>query len=421
MEYLPIIIITLLFSAFFSGSEMAFLSANKLMVELNRKKNPRFAGIIDAFINKPGLFITTILIGNNIALVVYGIYMASWFEPLIGQYFNSAFSILLLQTIISTVVILITAEFLPKIIFRINPIFTLNLFSVPLALFFGLFYPLSKLTLGISNFLIRKITKSGQPPSSEDLVIGRLDFDNLLTEHHEKTTHDKKVPQEVKLLKNALDFSSVKVRECTIPRTDLQAVDVEDSMETLRQKFIDSGHSKILVFREHIDNIIGYVHVSELFKHPRKLRNILNPISIVPETMTANKLLENFTKEHRSIALVVDEFGGTAGIVTLEDILEEIFGEIDDEHDVSDLIEKVIDNNKFHFSGRFEVDYINEKYQLELPVSEEYETLAGMILSYNESIPKTGEEIIIGNFTIKILDATSSKIELVELIKEEDQ
>ncbi|WP_462316930.1 hemolysin family protein [Marinilabilia sp.] len=420
MEYLPIIIVTIIFSAFFSGSEMAYLTANKLLIELNRKKNPGIAKIIDLFLRKPGMFITTILIGNNIALVVYGIYMAMLFEPIIGLYFSSDFAILLLQTILSTLVILITAEFLPKIIFRINPTFTLNLFSIPLSLFYGLFYPVSKLTLSFSNFLIKKVAKSNHPTSTEDLVIGRIDFDHLLTEHQEKTATDDEVPQEVKLLKNALDFSSVKIRECTIPRTDLEAVDVDDSMEMLRQKFIDSGHSKILVFKEHIDNIIGYIHVSELFKHPRKLRNIINPISIVPETMTANKLLEIFTKEHRSIALVVDEFGGTAGIVTLEDILEEIFGEIDDEHDVSDLVEKQIEQNKFHLSGRFEVDYLNEKYQLELPVSDEYETLAGMILTFNESIPKAGDEIKIEHFTLRILDATSSKIELVELTKEDE-
>ncbi|MBZ4677055.1 MAG: hemolysin [Anaerophaga sp.] len=420
MEYLPVIIVTILFSAFFSGSEMAFLSANKLLIELNRKKNPHIAKIIDVFLQKPGLFITTILIGNNIASVVYGIYTAHLFEPVIGRYVSSDFSVLLLQTIVSTIIILITAEFLPKIVFRINPVFTLNIFSIPLSLFYGLFFPLSKMTHGISKFLIRKITGSESKTSTEDLVIGRLDFNNLLTEHQEKTPQDDNIPQEVKLLKNALDFSSLKVRECTIPRTDLEAVDIEDSIETLRQKFIDSGHSKILVYKEHIDNIVGYVHVSELFKSPKKLRNIISPISIVPETMTANKLLELFTKEHRSIALVVDEFGGTAGIVTLEDILEEIFGEIDDEHDVSDLVEKQIDEYTYQFSGRFEIDYLNEKYQLELPVSDEYETLAGMILTYNESIPKKGDKIRIDPFEIKILEASSSKIELVELNKKEE-
>jgi CBS domain containing-hemolysin-like protein len=418
MEYLPIIIATILFSAFFSGSEMAFLTANKLLIELNRRKNPRIAHLIDHFLRKPGMFITTILIGNNIALVIYGIYMGHLFEPLISRYFSSDVAVLLLQTIISTLIILTTAEFLPKIIFRLNPIFTLNMFSIPLTIFYGTFFPISRLTLGLSNFLLKKIGNSPNAISTEDLVIGRLDFNHLLEEHHEQNATDEEMPQEVRFLKNALDFSSVKIRECTIPRTDLETIDAEESIENLRQKFIDSGHSKILVFKENIDNIVGYIHVSELFKHPRKLKNIINPISIVPETMTANKLLEIFTKEHRSIALVVDEFGGTAGIVTLEDILEEIFGEIDDEHDVSDLMEKQIDENKFHLSGRFEVDYLNEKYQLDLPTSDEYETLAGMILSFNESIPKVGEEIRIPDFTLRILDATSSKIELVELIKD---
>ncbi|WP_291862242.1 hemolysin family protein [Marinilabilia sp.] len=421
MEYLPIILATILFSAFFSGSEMAFLTANKLLIELNRRKNPRIAHLIDRFLRKPGMFITTILIGNNIALVVYGIYMAHLFEPLISRYFSSDFAILLLQTIISTLIILTTAEFLPKIVFRLNPIFTLNMFSIPLTIFYGTFFPVSRLTLGLSNFLLKRIGNSQDSISTEDLVIGRLDFNHLLEEHHEQNSTDEDMPQEVKFLKNALDFSTVKIRECTIPRTDLEAIDAEESIENLRQKFIDSGHSKILVFKENIDNIVGYIHVSELFKHPRKLKNIINPISIVPETMTANKLLEIFTKEHRSIALVVDEFGGTAGIVTLEDILEEIFGEIDDEHDVSDLMEKQIDEYKFHLSGRFEVDYLNEKYQLDLPASDEYETLAGMILSFNESIPKVGEEIRIPDFTLRILDATSSKIELVELVKDHEE
>ena len=366
------------------------------------------------------MFITSILIGNNIALVVYGLYMARLFEPVLSPYFSSDFSVLLIQTSISTLLILLTAEFIPKIVFRINPIFTLNIFSIPLSFFYGLFLPVSKMILSISGFIIKSVTRSERPSTTEDIVISKPDFDNLLAEHHEKAPDNEETPQEMKFLKNALDFSSVKIRECTIPRTDLEAADAEDEIEILRQKFIESGHSKILVFRNHIDNIIGYIHVSSLFKQPRKLKNIINPISIVPETMTANKLLEQFTKEHKSIALVVDEFGGTAGIVTLEDILEEIFGEINDEHDVSDLIDRKMGYNRHQFSGRFEIDYLNEKYQLELPVSDEYETLAGMILFYNESIPKTGEEIHIGPFKIKIAAASSSKIELIELIKEEE-
>ncbi len=415
MDYLPVILISLFFSAFFSGSEMAFLSSNKLLIELNRKKHPHLAKVTDIFIQNQGLFISTILVGNNIALVVYGIYMANLIEPGIARYFNSDFAILLLQTLFSTIVILFTAEFLPKMIFRINPTLTLNIVSIPLYFFYTLFYPISSLTLSISNFLIRRVLKAPSPPGRKNIVIGRIDLDNLITEHQEKTKSDESVPQEVKFLKNALDFSSVKIRECTIPRTDIEAIEVDEGLETLRRKFIDTGHSKILVFKGNIDNIIGYVHVSALFRQPKSLRNIISPISIVPETMTANNLLELFTQERRSIALVVDEFGGTAGIVTLEDLLEEIFGEIDDEYDVSDLTEKQIDKGIFQFSGRFEVDYLNDKYQFDLPVSDEYETLAGMVLFYNEAIPKVGEVIEINNFSVKIVDASSSKIKLLEI------
>ncbi len=415
MDYLPVILISLFLSAFFSGSEMAFLSSNKLLIELNRKKHPHLAKITDTFIQNQGLFISTILVGNSIALVVYSIYMGHLIEPWIARYFNSDIAILLLQTLFSTLVILFTAEFLPKVLFRINPTLTLNIVSLPLRFFYTLFYPISSFTLSISNFLIRRVLKAPSPPGRKSIVIGRIDLDNLITEHQEKTKSDESVPQEVKFLKNALDFSSVKIRECTIPRTDIEAIEVDDGLDTLSHKFIETGHSKILVFKGNIDNIIGYVHVSALFKQPQSLRNIVSQISIVPETMTANNLLELFTQERKSIALVVDEFGGTAGIVTLEDLLEEIFGEIDDEYDVSDLTEKKIDKGIYQFSGRFEVDYLNDKYLFDLPVSDEYETLAGMVLFYNEAIPKVGEVIEIKNFYVKIIDASSSKIKLLEI------
>lgn len=231
----------------------------------------------------------------------------------------------------------------------------------------------------------------------------------------EKGSDDDEVPEEMKFFKNALDFSTVKVRECSVPRTELEAVDIDEELEVLRERFTETGFSKILIYRESIDNIVGYVHVSALFRNPKKLRNVISPISIVPESMPASKLLETFTKEHKSIVLVVDEFGGTSGIVTLEDILEEIFGEIDDEHDTSDLTEIQISQNSYSFSGRFEIDYLNEKYNLNLPVSDEYETLAGLILYHNEAIPEKGQEIIIDQFSLKILDASKSKIEQVQI------
>ncbi len=415
MNHLSVIIFTLILSAFFSGSEMAFLSSNRLMIELNRKKNPGFSKLTDVFYKNTGLFISTILVGNNIALVVYGLYMGKIIEPGIKQYIESETTTLLLQTVFSTLVILITAEFLPKIIFRMNPSVSMNIFAVPLTFFYWLFYPISKLTLAFSNFFIRKILKANNPPQKENIVIGRVDLDHLITEHQEKATENLPLPEEVKFFKNALDFSTIKVRECSVPRTDLEAVEIDDSLENLRDLFVETGFSKILVYKENIDNIVGYVHVSQMFKNPKKLRNIISPISVVPESMTANKLLEIFTKEHRSIVLVVDEFGGTYGIVTLEDILEEIFGEINDEHDTSDLTEKQIDEHTFQFSGRMEIDYLNEKYNLGIPVSDDYETLAGFILFHNEAIPQAKEEIEIENFIFKILDATKSKIELIEI------
>lgn len=394
---------------------MAFLSSNRLMIELNRKKNPGFSKLTDVFYKNTGLFISTILVGNNIALVVYGLYMGKIIEPGIKQYIESETTTLLLQTVFSTLVILITAEFLPKIIFRMNPSVAMNIVAVPLTFFYWLFYPISKLTLAFSNFFIRKILKANNPPQKENIVIGRVDLDHLITEHQEKASENLPLPEEVKFFKNALDFSTIKVRECSVPRTDLEAVEIEDSLENLRDLFIETGYSKILVYKENIDNIVGYVHVSQMFKNPKKLRNIISPISVVPESMTANKLLEIFTKEHRSIVLVVDEFGGTYGIVTLEDILEEIFGEINDEHDTSDLTEKQIDEHTYQFSGRMEIDYLNEKYNLGIPVSDDYETLAGFILFHNEAIPQAKEEIEIENFIFKILEATKSKIELIEL------
>jgi CBS domain containing-hemolysin-like protein len=415
MDALTIIILSLLFSAFFSGCEMAFVSSNKLLIELNKKKFPILSSIIDKFLANPAQFITTILIGNNIALVVYGLQMAQVIEPWLHQFIHSESLILLLQTLISTLLILVTAEFLPKTLFRINPIFFLNVFAVPLLLFYTLFYPISTLTIFTSDFILKKGVGIKLQKKRNKLLLGRVDLDNLLTHHKEKAIKPKDVPQEVKLLKNALDFSKIKIRECIVPRTDIEAIEVNDTMEHLRQKFVETGLSKIMVYKESIDNIIGYAHVLEIFKKPKQVRNIVSPISIVPETMTANTLLEQFTRENKSIALVVDEFGGTAGIITLEDILEEIFGEIDDEHDISEHVELKINDQAFHFSGRLEIDYINEKYGLNLPQSENYETIAGLILHHFQSIPKTNDEFSIESFQIKILEASHSKIDLVKI------
>ncbi len=415
MSQLTIIFFALLFSAFFSGCEMAYISSNKLLIELNKKKYPFTGKIIESFTKKPSVFITTLLIGNNIALVVYGLQMAKLIEPHLQIYLSSDFMVLLIQTIISTVIILVTAEFLPKTLFRINPILILNLFAIPLKFFYALFYPVTLATISVSRFMMKAGIGVKLPAERNELPFGRIDLDNLLSLHKKEDKKATDIPQEVKLLKNAIDFSKIKIRECIVPRTDIVAIEINEDLKELQKKFVETGFSKILVYKENIDNIIGYIHVSQLFKHPKQLKNIISPISIVPESMSANALLKQFTDENKSIALVVDEFGGTAGIITLEDILEEIFGEIDDEHDISEHIEIKINDFEYKFSGRLEIDYINEKYNINLPESENYETLAGMILWFFESIPRVNDEITIESFKIKILEATNSKIDLVKI------
>ncbi len=415
MVSITIIILSLVLSAFFSGSEMAFLTSNKLIIEINKKKYPTISKVIDRFNNHPGIFISTILIGNNVALVVYSLEMAKLLSPFLNTLGANDTAVMLTQTVVSTLIILITAEFLPKTLIQIYPSMMLNIIALPLMFFYALFYPISRFTQWISHLILNRLFRINKNPKNEKLILGRIDLDNLLTKHQAQSSSRNNLPQEVKLLKNALDFTKVKIRECTIPRTDIEAIEINDTIENLKQKFISSGFSKVMVYRDSIDNIIGYVHVSELFKAPKRIRNIMNPISIVPETMGANKLLELFTEQHKSIALVVDEFGGTAGIITLEDILEEIFGEIDDEHDTPEYTEEEISPTEYRFSARLEIDYLNEKYNLNLPVSEEYETLAGMILYYNQSIPKPGEESIINRFKIEIIEASNTRIEEVKI------
>ena len=415
MDELTIIIFALLFSAFFSGCEMAYISSNKLLIELNKKKFPFLGRTIDRFIKNPSVFITTLLIGNNVALVVYGLQMAKLIEPGLRNYIVSDTMVLLLQTIISTIIILVTAEFLPKTLFRINPILVLNLFAIPLSFFYILFYPISIATIFISKLIMKSVVGINLPQKKDVLPFGRVDLDNLLSQHEKKNIESREMPQEVKLLKNAIDFSKIKIRECIVPRTDIIAIEINETLKGLQNNFVETGFSKILIYKQNIDNIIGYIHVSQMFKNPKQLKNIISPISIVPESMSANSLLKQFTDENKSIALVVDEFGGTAGIITLEDILEEIFGEIDDEHDTSDHVEVKINETEYKFSGRLEIDYINEKYNINLPETENYETIAGMILYYFQSIPKINDEITIESFSIRILEATNSKIDLVKV------
>ncbi len=417
MEVLIItILITILFSAFFSGMEIAFVSANKLRLELDKQQNFVSARILSLFTQHPGQYIATMLVGNNIALVIYGIAFAKLLEPFFFQWVQTDSLVLLLQTISSTLLILVTAEFLPKTLFRINPNTFLRFFSVPLAFFYFLFYPVTKLTMGISSALLKVFFKSTYSKQVKKTVFNRVDLDHFVKEQNEdQTLGEEEVENEVKLFRNALDFSKVKLREVMVPRTEMEVMDVNSSMDELIQKFIETGYSRILFYQDNIDNIIGYIHHSTIFSNPGSIRSNLNKVLIVPETMPASKLLSKFIQQHRSIAIVVDEFGGTSGMVTSEDILEEIFGEIEDEHDTVDFVERKLSENEYILSARIELDDLNEKYNLGFPVEENFETLAGFILFHHESIPKINAIIDIEHYRFKILKATNTKIELVNL------
>ncbi|MCK4698699.1 MAG: HlyC/CorC family transporter [Bacteroidales bacterium] len=415
MSNIVTIIISVLFSAFFSGMEIAYVSSNKLKIELYRKEGSFNSKIISFLSRYPGQYIVTMLIGNNIALVIYGIFMAILLEPLIYTITEHDINILFLQTIIATLIILLTAEFLPKTLFRINPNSFLKIFAIPVLLFFIIFYPVSKLTIYISNFILGTFFKVKTGKKQENIVFGKVDIDNLMSEKMAVQKIKKNDDLDFRIFQNALDFSDVKLRECIVPRTEIIAVKNDSGIENLQQKFIETGLSKILVFKESIDQIIGYIHMKDLFNNPDNIESNIIDVSIVPETMPANKLLEMFVKEKKNIAVVVDEFGGTSGIVTIEDILEEIFGEIEDEHDTSKLTEQEINEHEYIFSGRLEVDYLNEKYSFKLPKHDEYETLAGLILHFYESIPKPKERIIIELYEFKVLEVSETRIELLNL------
>ena len=409
-----LIFISLLFSAFFSGMEIAFYVSNKLRFEINKQHSLLSSSILSIFYANPSKYISIILVGNNIALVVYGIQMAKFLEPYLLLFLHNDLLIATLQTIFSTIVILLTGEFLPKVLFRLNADLWLKVFAIPLFLCYLFLYPVATFVYQISIFLF-KILRVDVSNSAGGMTLGRADLDNFLQQNYENTTDKKHIENEVKLFQNALDFSKIKLRDCIIPRTEILAVDFDTDIEELRVKFVESCYSRILVFKEHIDNMVGYIHSIELFKKPRKWQDQIRVLPIVPETMAANKLMNYLLQKKKSMALVVDEFGGTSGMVTLEDIVEEIFGEIEDEHDTQDYVAKKISENEYVFSGRLEIDYVQEQFDIQLPVSDEYLTIAGLILHYYQGFPKINEEIIIGNYMCKVIKASANKIELIKL------
>ncbi|MGB0403195.1 MAG: hemolysin family protein [Salibacteraceae bacterium] len=408
-----IIFLSLVFSAYFSGMEIAFITSNKLKIELDKKSGTIQASIFSYFVKHEGAFITTMLVGNNIALVSYGYFMAKVLEPQLAIYFPHPVAIFILQTVLSTTLVLVTAEFLPKTIFRINPNQILNLFAFPTVLFYGILSPIVLVTLSITDFILKKFSSSNSQENS--VGFGKIDLDNYLREATSAVDNKEDLEHEVQILQNALEFNEVKVRECMIPRTEIKALSETESVETIRSLFIETGLSKILIYRNDIDNIIGYVHSFELLKNPSSIKEFLLPVSLIPEAMLANNALKVLNKNKRSIAVVLDEFGGTAGIVTTEDLIEEIVGEIEDEHDKDILLEKNIGENTYKFSARLEVDYLNSTYKLDLPEHLEYETLGGLITHTCESIPDKGEHINIGDCNIIIEEVTDNKIESVIL------
>jgi CBS domain containing-hemolysin-like protein len=408
-----IILISLIFSAFFSGIEIAFISSNKLKIEVDKNKGEIVFGFFSKLLKQPSRFITAMLLGNNISLVIYGLAMGSILTPIISGVTENGVLILLFQTIISTIVILILAEFLPKVIFSQNPNRSLKIFALPVFITYYVFYPLVSFVNIVSNFIFKFILRI--EISEQKLTYGLVDLDHYLKDISSGNNGEEELDNEIQILQNVLEFNSVKARECMVPRNEIIAVEIHDEILEVLQKFLDSGHSKILVYRGTIDHIIGYVHSSDLYDKPSSVRHILRPISIVPETMAADEVMSSFIKKHQSMAVVVDEFGGTAGILTLEDVVEEIFGEIEDEHDKDELVENKISDEEFVFSSRLEVDYINETYDLNLPKSDNYETLAGLIIEHYESIPVKGDRIIIGVFEFDILSVSNNKINEIRL------
>ena len=419
---LIIIVVSLLLSAFFSGMEIAFVSANKIHIEIEKKQEGFLAGILSRITQKPSKFIATMLIGNNAALVVYGFYMGDvlmqWFQGMLPVQNPVILALLtdfslLTQTVISTLIILITAEFLPKVLFQIYANSLLKLLAFPAYLFYLLFSLLSDFVIRVSDVILKTFFRTDG--DEVQLAFSKIELGDYITEQMETVEEEDEVDSEIQIFQNALEFSAVKAREVMVPRTEIMAVEIHETPKNLAKLFTETGYSKILVYKDTVDNIIGYIHSYELFKRPKTIKSILLPVEFVPETMLIQDILNVLTKKRKSMAVVLDEYGGTSGIMTVEDIVEELFGEIEDEHDSTDLHEEQLDTDSFKFSARHEVDYLNEQYKLNLPESDEYETLGGLIVNVTGEIPEQDSEIRIDGYLFTILEVSSTKIDLVAL------
>ena len=411
---LLMILICLLLSAFFSGMEIAFLTSNKLRIEIDKSNKGISQALIDRFVSHSGMYITTILVGNNVVMVIYGIFMSDFLAKKLAVLQLSLGLELLVETVISTLIILVVAEFLPKTVFRLRSNLFLKIFSVPVFIFYLIFFPLSYFSVWLGGILLRIFTGKKLDQREPNRAFGKVDLNNLI-EEGEVDSKEEEEMHEIKLFRNALDFSEIKLRECIVPRPDVVALPIDSTIQELTALFIQTGLSRILIYKETIDDIIGYVHISALFHNPPTIAKALSRAIIVPETMSAQHLLNLFIRDQKSIAVVVDEFGITAGIVTIEDIMEEIFGEIEDEHDHLNLKEVKISESEYIFSGRLEVDYLNEKYHLGLEEREEYETLAGLVLYFNQSIPQEGDTVEVDHILFKILSVKNARIEEIKV------
>lgn len=415
MNIILYILITMAFSAFFSGMEIAFVSSNKLRFEMDKNEQSITSRILSIFFKRPNDFISTMLVGNNIALVIYGILMAELIEQrILSGWIENEFLLVLIQTIISTLIILVTGEFIPKTLFKINPNFTLNILAIPTFICYILLYPISKFASACSSVFLW-LTGIKVNKEASDKAFTKVDLDYFIQSSIEDSDDKQEIDTEVRIFQNALDFSSIKIRDCMVPRTEIVAIEYNTPLEELKSRFIESGISKILVYKDNIDNIVGYIHSSEMFREHTNWAEGIRQFPIVPETMNANKLMQIFMQQKKSIAVVVDEFGGTAGIVALEDLVEQIFGEIEDEHDTTSYIAKQIGDNEYVLSGRLEIEKANELFPINLPENDEYQTVGGLILHQYQSFPKLHEVISFNKFEFKIIKVTSTKIELVRL------
>ncbi len=409
-----VILVCLLLSAFFSGMEIAFVASNRIFLEIEKQQKGLRALGLKLLTKNPSRFIATMLVGNNIALVVYGIFMGDRILQLLVQqsYLTGSTEFLLLfyQTLISTGIILLTAEFLPKVFFQLYANTFMKIFVAPAAFFYFLLSPITALIIALTDSILKRF---GVAADQVQLSISKVELGNYIEEQVERTKDKENLDAEIQIFQNALEFSEVKAREAMVPRAEITAVDQSIALKELYDIFVSTGFSKILVYKDTIDDIIGYVHAFELFKKPKKIQHALLPVAFVPEPMPVNKVLKVLTKQHKSIAVVLDEYGGTAGIVTLEDIVEELFGEIEDEHDHVQLYEKQLSENRFEFSARLEVDYLNKTYQLNLPEDEFYETLGGLIVFNTEEIPEKNAKIEIAGYTMTIKNVASNKIERI--------